>query len=102
MSVRSFRETTVPHSRQWRFAKVVDRMLEIFWDDKGGGFFLTPKDGETLLIRPKEIYDGALPSGNSVALNNLLRLENLTANPDLGVKARLLIKAFSKWLINFA
>jgi uncharacterized protein YyaL (SSP411 family) len=73
-----------------------DRMLEIFWDDKDGGFFLTPKDGETLLIRPKEIYDGALPSGNSVALNNLLRLENLTANPDLGVKARLLIKAFSK------
>ena len=73
-----------------------DRMLEIFWDNKDGGFFLTPKDGKTLLIRPKEIYDGALPSGNSIALYNLLRLESLTANPDLGAKARLLIRAFSE------
>jgi len=75
--------------------RINDRMLDIFWDSKNGGFFLTPKDGETLLIRPKEIYDGALPSGNSIALYNLLRLESLTANPELGAKARLLIRAFS-------
>ena len=73
-----------------------DIMLDIFWDNKDGGFFLTPKDGETLLIRPKEIYDGAQPSGNSVALYNLLRLESLTANPALGAKARHLIQAFSE------
>jgi len=72
-----------------------DRMLDLFWDNKDGGFFLTPADGETLLIRPKEIYDGALPSGNSIALYNLLRLQHLTANPALGVKARLLVQAFS-------
>jgi uncharacterized protein YyaL (SSP411 family) len=72
-----------------------ERMLHLFWDDKGGGFFLTPKDGESLLVRPKEIYDGALPSGNSVALYNLLRLERFTANPDLGVKAKQLVQAFS-------
>ena len=71
------------------------RMLELFWDDKDGGFFLTPEDGESLIIRPKEIYDGALPSGNSIALYNLLRLERLTADPDLGTKATLLIQAFS-------
>ena len=73
-----------------------DRMLRLFWDDTGGGFFLTPEDGESLIIRPKEIYDGALPSGNSVALYNLLRLERLTANPDLGTKARRLVQGFSK------
>ena len=73
-----------------------ERMQELFWDDKGGGFFLSPVDGETLLVRPKEIYDGALPSGNSIALYNLLRLERYTANPDLGAKAKLLIQAFSK------
>jgi uncharacterized protein YyaL (SSP411 family) len=75
-----------------------NRMLDLFWDDNGGGFFLTPKDGETLIVRPKEIYDGALPSGNSVALHNLLRLESLTANPDLGAKAKLLVQAFSDTL----
>ena len=44
----------------------------------------------------KEIYDGAQPSGNSIALINLLRLEKLTANHDLGVKAKSLVQAFSK------
>jgi len=75
-----------------------ERMLHLFWDDEGGGFFLTPVDGESLLVRPKEIYDGALPSGNSIALYNLLRLERLTGNPDLGTKARLLVQAFSDTL----
>jgi len=70
-------------------------MLDLFWDDEAGGLFLTPEDGEPLLVRPKEIYDGALPSGNSIALSNLLRLERLTGNSDLGAKARLLIQAFS-------
>jgi uncharacterized protein YyaL (SSP411 family) len=72
-----------------------EMMLELFWDEKEGGFFLTPDDSELLLIRPKEIYDGALPSGNSVALSNLLRLERITANKDLGSKAKLLIQAFA-------
>ena len=72
-----------------------EHMLQLFWDEKGGGFFLTPNDGESLLLRPKEIYDGALPSGNSIALHNLLRLERLTADPDLGTKAGRLVRAFS-------
>jgi uncharacterized protein YyaL (SSP411 family) len=76
-----------------------ERMLHLFWDDKDGGLFLTPEDGESLLVRPKEIYDGALPSGNSIALNNLLRLERLTANPDLGATAKLLVQAFSDNLL---
>jgi uncharacterized protein len=71
------------------------KMLDLFWDDRDGGFFLTPEGGETLIARPKEIYDGALPSGNSIGLNNLLRLEKITADPALGMKAQLLIKAFS-------
>ncbi len=39
-----------------------------------GGFFLTADDGEPLLVRTREVYDGALPSGNSVAAMNLVRL----------------------------
>lgn len=46
--------------------------------DPAGGFFLTPKDGEALLVRPKDTADGALPSGNTMMAWNLLRLYHLT------------------------
>jgi uncharacterized protein YyaL (SSP411 family) len=69
-------------------------MLDLFWDNEFGGFFLS-LDDESLIVRPKEVYDGALPSGNSIALLNLLRLEKFTGNTELGAKAGQLIKAFS-------
>ena len=40
--------------------------------------FLTADDGESLLVRPKEVYDGAIPSGNSVMAMNLARLSKMT------------------------
>jgi hypothetical protein len=49
-----------------------------YGDSQGGGYYLTPSDGETLLVREKPTYDGAVPSGNSVAASNLLRLHDLT------------------------
>ncbi len=49
-----------------------------FWDERAGGFFQTPHDHEALLAREKPAYDGAEPSGNAVAILNLLRLEELT------------------------
>jgi uncharacterized protein YyaL (SSP411 family) len=72
-----------------------DQMLSLFWDDHNGGLFLTASDGEHILVRHKEVYDGALPSGNSVALLNLLRLSRITANKDYSAKAQKTIKAFS-------
>ena len=54
-----------------------------FWDKRSGGFFFTAVDGEELLARQKEIYDGATPSGNSVAAMNLLKLSRLTGAPEL-------------------
>jgi uncharacterized protein YyaL (SSP411 family) len=71
-------------------------MVKHFWDDLGGGFFFTPDDGESLIIRKKEIYDGALPSGNAVAMLNLLRLARLTGRTDLDEKAAKMGAAFSK------
>ena len=44
-----------------------EQILQFFEDDENGGFFLTAKDAERLISRPKETYDGAIPSGNSVA-----------------------------------
>ena len=49
--------------------------------DPAGGFFLTADDAEKLIVRPKELIDGALPSGNSAAAVLLQRLWRLTAEP---------------------
>ena len=73
-----------------------DRMLEDFWDEKHGGLFFTAKNNDELLVRSKEVYDGALPSGNSVAAMNLLRLGHMTANTDLEDKAIAIGRAFSE------
>ncbi|MHC1578531.1 MAG: thioredoxin domain-containing protein, partial [Dehalococcoidia bacterium] len=70
-------------------------MAKHFWDEGGGGLYLIPDDGENLLIRKKEIYDGAVPSGNSVAMLNLFRLGHMTATPDLEKKAAAIGRAFS-------
>jgi uncharacterized protein YyaL (SSP411 family) len=77
------------------------QLLDFFWDDVAGGFYFTPKDGEKLIVRKKEIYDGAHPSGNSVAMLNLLRLSRITANPELEKKAIELGRAFSKTVSQF-
>jgi uncharacterized protein YyaL (SSP411 family) len=71
-------------------------MVRHFWDQYGGGLYLTPDDGESLFIRKKEIYDGAIPSGNSVAMLNLLRLGRMTATSDLEEKAAKISSAFSE------
>jgi uncharacterized protein YyaL (SSP411 family) len=70
-------------------------MLDNFRDEAGGGFYLTPDDGEDLPVRRKEAYDGAIPSGNSVAMLNLLRLGRMTGDSELERHAADLGRAFS-------
>jgi uncharacterized protein YyaL (SSP411 family) len=70
-------------------------MIRLFWDDKEGGFYFTADTDENILVRTKEIYDGAYPSGNSVAAVNLLRLARITGNAELEAKAALLLQTFS-------
>jgi hypothetical protein len=72
-----------------------DDLLQHFWDHGTGGFYFTADDNERLLVRKKEIYDGAIPSGNSVAAYNLLRLGRMTANSDLERRAMEIGRAFS-------
>ncbi len=73
-----------------------NELLEHFWDSKDGGLYFTADDAEELLVRQKEIYDGAVPSGNAVAFLNLLRLSRLTKDSDLEAKAAQLGRAFSR------
>ena len=66
--------------------------VEHFWDFANAGFYFTADDAEELLVRRKEYYDGALPSGNAVSALNLLRLERITGNVAYGEWADALIK----------
>ena len=73
-----------------------DEMDKGFWDDKNGGYYFTSNDAEKLISRQKEIYDGAIPSGNSVAGLNLLKLSRITGEVEYEQKAAKLGKAFSE------
>jgi uncharacterized protein YyaL (SSP411 family) len=80
--------------------KLTEQMISTFADPKGG-FFDTAEDSQ-LLARMKEAYDGAEPSGNSVAVMNLLRLSELTGRTEWGVRARKGIESFGKTLEAYA
>jgi len=71
-------------------------MIDIFWDKQGGGLFFTGKGNEQLITRSKDLYDGALPSGNSIAALNFLRLGRMTGNVELEKRADELTRAFSR------
>lgn len=58
--------------------RLAQKVITDFYDDNNGGFYLSGKDNETLIVRPKESYDGAMPSGNSIMAFNLVRLTQLT------------------------
>lgn len=76
--------------------KFTEDMLKLFWDDDKGGLFFYGIDAESHIFRPKEIYDGATPSGNSVAAYNLLRLARMTGNSNFEEKALNIFETFAK------
>ena len=65
-----------------------------FWDDVQGAFFLTGPEHETLIHRPKDPFDHAVPGGNSVATLNLLRLYYYTGDGELIGKAEKMLRLF--------
>jgi len=60
--------------------RLADLMITEFWDEENGGFFFTANDHEELIVRTKDFYDNATPSGNSVAADVLLKLAKLTSD----------------------
>ena len=74
-------ETTLEVFYLREAVRLAQRMKEQFFDSQNGGFYIYSRDGERLISRPKEVYDGALPSGNSVAALVLLQLFSLTGEP---------------------
>jgi len=68
-------------------AKLTRAMIEHFWDNGKGGLFFSPDDASDLPLREKAFRDGAIPSGNSAAMLDLLRLSHLTGQPEWENKA---------------
>ncbi|MEM7516775.1 MAG: thioredoxin domain-containing protein, partial [Planctomycetota bacterium] len=74
------------------FQKVMD---DLFWDENEGGYFTVADDAEPLIVRAKKLYGGAIPSGNSVSIGNLVRLHRMTGRPEYATRGDELIRAFS-------
>jgi uncharacterized protein YyaL (SSP411 family) len=70
-------------------------LINHFWDKTNGGLFFTSDKNEKLIDRTKEIYDGAIPSANSISFYNFTRIARITGNIGLENKALELSKAFS-------
>ncbi len=75
--------------RAWldKAAAITDKQIELFWDERDGGFFFTAQDQESLLARARKPYDGAQPAGNSVAAQNLLALATELKREDYSQRA---------------
>jgi len=73
---------------------ITDEMIKYFWDDEGG-FYFTSKENSELFLRQKEGSDSAIPSSNSIAAYNLLRLSHITDDLSYKKKAEKTINAFS-------
>ena len=89
-------ETTFEVRYLQRALELNNDLVKHFWDEEAGAFYFTADDAEKLLVRQKDIYDGAIPSGNSVAALNLLRLGRISGSTDLEEKAVKIGRAFSK------
>ena len=76
--------------------ELTNTMISRFWDSEDDGFYITAKDADNAVPRRKEVYDGAVPSGNSVALLNLLRLSLLGGDAKFKELASQVIRVFSE------
>jgi len=87
-------EATFERTHLDRAVELTEVLLMRFWDEHEGGFFFTSTDHEALISRSKSAFDGSIPSGNSVAVGNLLRLSYLTENQNYLSKAEQVLRLF--------
>lgn len=79
--------------------RLTEKQRELFEDRKNGGFFSTDARDSSLVMMVKEDYDGAEPSGNSIAASNLLRLAQITGRAEFRESAERLLAAFGPRII---
>ncbi len=71
----------------------MEKAILKFWDPKKGGFFMSASDRDDVIIRQKERYDGAIPSGNSMGYYALIRLYQLSENSDFLDRSKALMQS---------
>ena len=81
--------------------ELAEKMIQRFGDSTAGGFFDTPADGESLLMRPKDIQDNATPSGNALATEALLKLAALTGRGDFRDAAESALRQVSELAVRY-
>jgi len=88
---------TATKNPKWLAAadELTAKQIELFWDERRGGFFFTSDDHESLIARGIDPVDGAEPSGNSVSAGNLVYLSTKLERPEYRVKARRTMQAVS-------
>jgi len=86
-------------SFNWTFLEkaieINDLIIQKFWDENSDGFFFTPTDHEQLIIRTRHPYDNAIPSGNSVAVHNLLKISQFTGDIKLKEQAEQTLRLYT-------
>jgi hypothetical protein len=91
-------ETTFEIKYLKRAIELNEILIKEFWDEQNGGFYFTSSKNEELIARQKDVYDGAIPSGNSIALLNLIRLARFKSETRFEKKASELLKYFSGYI----
>ncbi len=91
----SLYQTTTDQTYADKAAALQKKMNQDFWDDEKGGFFTTANNSTDLPVRPKELYDGAIPSANSVAFFNLVHFSSLTSDAQWESLAQAQLRAFA-------
>ena len=94
----SLHEATLEPRWVQEAVSLADEMNDLFWEDAVGGFYDTGSDHETLVIRPRDVFDNAQPCGGSVATDVLLRLGVITGNDDYSAKGATPLRAMQQLL----
>jgi uncharacterized protein YyaL (SSP411 family) len=91
-------ETSLQSEWIAKASQLADAMVEEFWDEEEGGFFLTGKSGEQLVSKLKNPADEAMPSANAIASMALLKLGRLTGNKIYTEKSEETVKGFQAFM----
>ncbi len=76
--------------------RLIQQMIDLFWDQERGGFFSAASDAEQVLYREKELADESLPAGNAIATWDLLALGTLTIRPEWEKMGRTVLQFFKE------
>jgi hypothetical protein len=78
--------------------RLADEMVRLFWNERDGVFYDTPSDHESLIVRPRDIFDNATPCGGSAAAYALLRLTVFTGDELYSAKAMLSLRSAQEFM----